>query len=67
MKYRLMLVCATLMLLSFKEAVFVEPVVVEREVRPMFGTRPPDCKALEGVGRHREWSACMGVGYVDTE
>lgn len=24
---------------------------------------PTECRHLYNVGRHKEWSACMGVGY----
>ncbi len=32
--------------------------------RPEFGTYPPDCGHLYNVDKHKEWAACMGVGYV---
>ena len=32
--------------------------------KPQFGTTPPNCAELYGVGKSKEWSACMLVPHV---
>ncbi len=53
---------ATLSLLIFLAG--ASQPTTEAPPRPEFGTFPPDCGHLYNVDEHKEWAACMGVGYV---